>query len=138
MDALKEWRCYLEGAPITIVTDHEPNTYLDKSTNPHTVKRRGRWLAASCGYDYTWLYRPGRLNVADPISRAPQLFAMLCARTAAAHSLKAFRCGRNQGVSSFASGLTSDDAPRTALCCHVCVPVLNLLLLRCLAVCSLR
>ena len=45
---------------------------------------------------------------------------MLCARTAAAHSLNAFRCGRNQGVSSVASELTSDDAPRTALCCHVC------------------
>jgi RNase H-like domain found in reverse transcriptase len=32
IDALKEWRCCLEGGPFTIVTDHEPNTYLDKAT----------------------------------------------------------------------------------------------------------
>ena len=70
--SLKEWRCYLEGRPFTIVTDHKPNTYLDVATNAHTVKRRAHWLDISCGYDYTWVYRPGRLNVADPISRAPQ------------------------------------------------------------------
>ena len=120
IDALKELRCCLEGAPFTIVTDHEPNTYLDESTNPHTITRRGRWLAASCGYDYTWMYRPGRVNVADPISRAPQLFALLCARTATAHSLRAFCRGRDQGVASVASGLMSKGAPRTTLCCHVC------------------
>ena len=53
MDALKEWRCYLKGAPFTIVTDHEPNTYLDKSTNPHTVKRRG---ALDCSLVWLSLY----------------------------------------------------------------------------------
>ena len=125
IDALREWRCYLEGAPFTIVTDHEPNTYLDKSTNPHTIKRRGRWLAVSCGYDYTWVYRPGRMNVADPVSRAPQLFALQCARTAVAHSLKACRYGRRLGSASVASGSESEGPPGMASCCHVCscVPV---------------
>lgn len=30
--ALKQWRCYLEGAKggVTVVTDHKPNTFLDK------------------------------------------------------------------------------------------------------------
>ena len=70
--SLKEWRCYLEGRPFTVVTDHKPNTYLDVATNAHNVKRRAHWLDISCGFDYTWVYRPGRLNVADPISRAPQ------------------------------------------------------------------
>ena len=92
---------------------------LNKSTNPHTSKRRGRWLAASCGCDYTWMYRRGRVNVGDPISRVPQLLALVCARTATAHSLKAFCRGRDQGVACVASGLTSEGAPRTALCCHV-------------------
>ena len=72
ISALREWRCYLEGNQFTLITDHQPNTYLDSPSNTHTIKRRARWLSESAGYDYTWLYRPGRLNPADPISRAPQ------------------------------------------------------------------
>lgn len=75
--ALREWRCYLEGATFTIVTDHQPNTYLDVTTSAHTLKRRARWLDVACGYSYTWRYRPGRTNVADPLSRAPQHFAVM-------------------------------------------------------------
>jgi hypothetical protein len=60
------------------VTDHKPNTYLRKSTNIHTTKRRARWLEISCAYDYTRQYRPGRINVEDPISRAPQHFSTPC------------------------------------------------------------
>ena len=26
--ALQTWRCYLEGVKFTVVTDHNPNTYL--------------------------------------------------------------------------------------------------------------
>jgi hypothetical protein len=76
--ALREWRCYLEGRRFVIVTDHKPNTYLDTASNVHTVKRRARWLEESSGYDYEWQYREGRINVADPISRAPQHFSLLC------------------------------------------------------------
>lgn len=79
--ALREWRCYLEGQPFTIITDHQPNTYLDKATNTHTMKRRARWLHESGAYDYTWQYKPGKRNIADPISRAPQHFGMLCVLT---------------------------------------------------------
>jgi len=75
--ALREWRCYLEGVPFTIVTDHKPNTYLDSATNAQTLHRRARWLSESEGYDYTWEYREGRKNVADPVSRAPQHFEPL-------------------------------------------------------------
>ena len=75
--ALRDWRCYLEGAKFTIVTDHQPNTYLDVASSAHTLKRRARWLDAACGYDYVWCYRAGRLNVEDPVSRAPQHVATL-------------------------------------------------------------
>ena len=34
--------------------------------------RRAHWLNMTCGYHYKRVYRPGRINVADPISRAPQ------------------------------------------------------------------
>ena len=66
-----DWRCYREGAKFTIVTNHQPNTYLDVSSTTLTLNRRARWLDMLCGYDYTWCYRPRRLNVADPLSRAP-------------------------------------------------------------------
>ena len=57
--------------------DDQPNTYLDVASTAHTLKRRARWLGATCGYDYAGCHRAGRLNVADPVSRAPQHFATL-------------------------------------------------------------
>jgi hypothetical protein len=86
ISALREWRCYLEGVPFTIVTDHKPNTYLSDSANIHTTKRRARWLEISCAFDCEWQYRPGRLNVADPVSRAPQNFSILCGLPYLAHA----------------------------------------------------
>jgi hypothetical protein len=90
ISALREWRCFLEGAhgPFTLVTDHQPNVYLDSATNAHTVHRRARWLSVSCGYNYKWCYRPGRENVADPISRAPQHFAHICSLFCVAHCVE--------------------------------------------------
>ena len=76
--ALREWRCYLEGQRFVIVTDHQPNTYLDTATSTHTMKRRARWLQESESFDYVWQYKPGKRNMADPLSRAPQHFGMLC------------------------------------------------------------
>jgi hypothetical protein len=81
-------RCYLEGRRFTIVTDHKPNTYLDTASNIHTLKRRARWLEESSGYDYVWRFRKGRINVADPISRAPpQHFTFLCGVVPVQHPL---------------------------------------------------
>jgi hypothetical protein len=70
--ALREWRCYLEGKPFALVTHHQPNTYLDTTSIGHTMRRRARRLDGSGGFDYVWRYRKGRINMADPISRAPQ------------------------------------------------------------------
>jgi hypothetical protein len=45
---LREWRCYREGRPFVIETDHQPNTYLHASPpSAHSLKRRARWLAES-------------------------------------------------------------------------------------------
>jgi hypothetical protein len=41
------------------------------------MRRRARWLDESGGLDYIWRYREGRINVADPISRAPQHFSLM-------------------------------------------------------------
>ena len=67
--ALTKWRCYLEGTHFTVVTDHCPNTFF--STKPLLSRRQARWSELLQQYDFTWVYRPGRNNVADPLSRMP-------------------------------------------------------------------
>eukprot|EP00798_Chlamydomonas_sp_ICE-L_P030045 gene30045-biopygen15901 len=69
--ALTEWRCYLEGSRMTLVTDHNPFTYFD--TKSVLSRRMGRWQETLAPFHYTWEYRAGRNNVADPISRNPNL-----------------------------------------------------------------
>lgn len=65
--ALKQWRCYLEGVPFTVVTDHHPNVFFQ--TQKNLSRRQARWSEYLQRFDFTWSYRPGRQNVADPLSR---------------------------------------------------------------------
>ena len=70
--ALHVWRCYLEGAPkFQVVTDHNPLIYLN--TQQNLSRRQARWVEFMQRFDFGWIYRPGRFNVADPLSRAPSL-----------------------------------------------------------------
>lgn len=72
VNALQVWRCYLEGAPrFTVVTDHNPLIWLQ--TQKTLSRRQARWSEFMQRFDFGWVYRPGRINVADPISRAPSL-----------------------------------------------------------------
>ena len=81
IQAVESFRCYLEGTKFTLVTDHNPLTHMD--TQPMLSRRQARWVEKLARYEYTWLYRPGRINVADPISRNPSLALVLlsCAVT---------------------------------------------------------
>ena len=74
---LEKWRCYLEGRHFTVVTDHKPNTWFDsmKVLTP----RLCRWYERIRSYDFDWEYRPGRINVADPLSRHPAFLNVLMA-----------------------------------------------------------
>lgn len=74
VEAMKEWRCYLEGSEVTLVTDHQPLTYL--ASQPTLSRRQARCSEYLSRFDFTWEHRPGRLNVADPISRNPSLLAV--------------------------------------------------------------
>jgi hypothetical protein len=68
--ALKTWRCYLEGATFTVVTDHVSNTFFD--TQPSLSRRQTRWSEFLQRFrPYQWSYRAGRTNIADPLSRYP-------------------------------------------------------------------
>jgi len=74
--ALKEWRCYLEGSPnVTLVTDHNPNTWLENIAIPS--RRQARWIEFLSRFHYEWKYIKGRTNVADPISRQIPVVAVL-------------------------------------------------------------
>jgi len=68
--AMRTWRCYLEGSECVVITDHNPLTYLKSQHN--LSRRQARWLEyLEQTFDYRWEYRPGRNNVADPLSRNP-------------------------------------------------------------------
>ena len=72
VDAMRTWRCYLEGVGadmLTVVTDHNPLTYLQTQTV--LSRRQTRWSEYLQMFTFKWLYRPGKSNVADPLSRNP-------------------------------------------------------------------
>ena len=75
--AVKQWRCYLQGAQhdFTLVTDHHPNAYF--ATQPQLSRRQARWFEKLQEYNFQWEYRPGKHNIADPVSRSPALCSML-------------------------------------------------------------
>jgi hypothetical protein len=64
--------------------------------HPVRTPRRARWRAESQAYEYVWRYRSGKINVADPISRAPQCSAQMCDALALHHASLALRAGRSR------------------------------------------
>ena len=72
--ALRTWRPYLEGVKFTVVTDHQPNTHFP--TQSMLSRRQARWQELLSRYVFDWVYKPGRTNVADPLSRSPKLLLL--------------------------------------------------------------
>ncbi|KAJ9510841.1 hypothetical protein QJQ45_027743, partial [Haematococcus lacustris] len=80
--ACKEWRCYLEGVPFTLFTDHKPLTALP--TQKVLSRRQARWMEFLSRFTFDLQYLPGYANPADPLSRipaGPQDCAMVCVVT---------------------------------------------------------
>ncbi|KAJ9527526.1 hypothetical protein QJQ45_025744 [Haematococcus lacustris] len=80
--ALKTWRCFLEGVKFRVITDHNPLVYLQ--TQPNLSKRQTRWSEFLQRFkQLSWEYKPGKINVADPLSRYPpvRVTALLMAVT---------------------------------------------------------
>jgi hypothetical protein len=67
--ALRVWRCYLEGVPFVVTTDHSPNTTFQ--TKQALSPRQARWSEFLSGFDFEWRYIKGHTNMADPLSRRP-------------------------------------------------------------------
>ncbi len=85
--ALELWRCYLDGTEFTVVTDHSPNTFFD--TKKLLSPRQARWAERLSRFQFTWEYRPGRVNIADPLSRHPTFTAMMVLNAVNADSARA-------------------------------------------------
>jgi hypothetical protein len=101
--ALKTWRCYLEGSDFTVVTDHCPNTFFDTQAN--LSRRHARYSEFLSRFKFDWEYRPGRTNVANPLSRNPLQSVLLCfmrgKKRAGGKGLQTWtRRGANEHVSS--------------------------------------
>jgi hypothetical protein len=75
ISAIKKWRCYLEGAKggVTIVNDHLPNTFLATKSAEQFSRRQSRWQLELSRVDPKWVYEKGPTNVADALSRCPNL-----------------------------------------------------------------
>ena len=67
----EEWRCYVEGVPVVVETDHNALTYTD--TQPTMSRRMARWVQFLAQFQVTLKYRKGTQNMADPLSRSPAL-----------------------------------------------------------------
>jgi transposase InsO family protein len=102
--AFQVWRCYLEGSTVVVITDHHPNTFLQ--TQVTLSRRQARWSEYLQRFDFTWEYRPGRTNVADPLSRNP---VHLLAMRTRSHSPGGERAG-----TAGTAHLPSEEAPAPA------------------------
>jgi hypothetical protein len=62
IQALEDWRHYLEGAnhKITIISDHQNLQYFANAQN--LSRRQARWSLFLTRFDYEILHRPGRLG----------------------------------------------------------------------------
>jgi hypothetical protein len=71
VEALREWRCYLEGSPFTAIvrTDHKP--LLEFFTQKSLSRRQARWWERIHAFDFELKYVKGAENPADALSRNP-------------------------------------------------------------------
>ena len=73
--ALRTWRCYLQDIrPFTVVTDHSPNVAMP--TKELFRRRQVAWSQFLQCFNFKGVYRPGRINVADPLSRQHSLLSI--------------------------------------------------------------
>ena len=65
--AMRTWRCDREGVDFTMITDYNPLVFLQTQAN--MSRRQVSWLECLQAFRFRWQYRPGSIDVADPLSR---------------------------------------------------------------------
>lgn len=68
--SLKCWRIYLFNH-FELLTDNMTVVHL--RTKPHLTKREARWVEFLADYHYSVHHKPGKENIADSLSRRPDL-----------------------------------------------------------------
>ncbi|KAJ9525376.1 hypothetical protein QJQ45_003220 [Haematococcus lacustris] len=76
VSACQQWRCYLEGVPFTLYTDHRP--LISLPTQNILSRRQTRWMEFLARFSYAIEYLPGISNPADPLSRIPAATVQTC------------------------------------------------------------
>jgi len=71
---IRRMRDYLEGYRFTVLTDHQSLKWLQQLEAP--TGRLGRWLFELQQFDFEIQYRRSQNQVADALSRAPQIGAV--------------------------------------------------------------
>jgi hypothetical protein len=72
--ALKQWRCYLQHPThmFTLWTDHNPNIFFSTG-NTSLTARQARWQEFLGPFHFEWKYKKGPENIADALSRLPEI-----------------------------------------------------------------
>lgn len=70
--SVEKFRLYLIGREFELETDHRPLTAILKSSS-HPPGRIERWVLRMQPYKFRVIYKPGKQNVADSLSRLSHL-----------------------------------------------------------------
>jgi len=77
---LKKWAVYMRHNPENVIeTDHMPNVYFN--TKPTLNSREIRWMETLTSFPGQWVYKPGKGNIADPLSRMPTFYVCALLRS---------------------------------------------------------
>lgn len=66
---LRTWRCYLDGQPFKLHTDHKPLLLFEDQ--PKLSSRQARWMQFLTLFNFEWHYTKGKENPADFLTRMP-------------------------------------------------------------------
>lgn len=84
--AIEKLRCYLEGIPFTVVTDHYSLVWLKNLREP--TGRLARWAVRMQQYDFQIVHRKGKENVVpDALSRSVPLLDEITAEEPAVRTI---------------------------------------------------
>jgi hypothetical protein len=116
-----QWRCYLEGAEVTVHTDHHPLIHIQSQSS--LSRRQARWMEFLSRFEpgLKWQYKPGKNNVADGVSRNPAL-AQATAKASAAASTPSTTADLLPRIKRGGSSFALEPCPQTSLwprCKHV-------------------
>jgi hypothetical protein len=68
VEGIKQYRVYLANTHFTVITDHKALQWL-QTVKPNHTGRLLRWALELQAYDYEVVFRPGKNNPSDPLSR---------------------------------------------------------------------